>query len=70
MGVYFFQQGSDVTTRHIQKEIMNSEFGQQFVAQAKVTVAEQDRQLQEQQAQLAQQAEIDAPARRGPVMRL
>jgi hypothetical protein len=60
----------DVTTRHIQKEIMNSEFGQQFVAQAKVTVAEQDRQVQDQQAQLAQQAEIDAPARRGPVMRM
>ena len=60
----------DVTTRHIQKEIMNSEFGQQFVAQAKATVAEQDRQAQEQQAQLAQQAEIDAPARRGPVMRM
>jgi hypothetical protein len=59
-----------VATRQIQTIIMNSDMGQQFIEQAKTTVAEQDKQLQEQQAQLAQQAEIDAPVRRGPVMRM
>lgn len=58
------------TARRIQTGIMNSDVGQQFIAQAKATVVEQDRQSQELQAQLALQAEINLPAQRGPLIRV